>query len=93
MKGYRFYLEYETPKDKRARKDTGNVLAVNVADEMWFDAEDGWQRDAIGAVYHHQNSAVASTSVSLNLLAKHTRRISEAQARQIHPALFEYLDQ
>jgi len=49
--------------------------------------------EAIAAVFALHNSRVAGTGVALDYLRQKCRRISEAKARKIHPALFERLDQ
>jgi hypothetical protein len=45
------------------------------------------------AIFDWPNSPVAGTGVSLDYLRQKCKRISEAQARTIHPVLFEWLDQ
>lgn len=102
MKNVRFYLEYPNPteKNKSTRKKpgnhTGNVFAVytdikpqreNLGDR-W-----GWVQEGVGAVFFRPNSPVALTSASLDFLATHCLRISEEQAREIHPELFKRLDE
>lgn len=90
MKGYRFYLEYKTPAHKRKGQDTGTVIAIN-----WQNRWPGHECvmvDAIGAVYYQPNSSVASTTASFDYIHDNCKRISEKRAREIHPALFEYLD-
>ena len=76
MKGVRFYLEPVGP----------NVYAAfhqNVTPQGHIEG--------LGAVFEFANSPVASTSASRDFL-KGCRRISEAKARQVHPALFQRLD-
>lgn len=96
MKGIRFYLEYpnSTEKDKATRKaignHEGNVAAVFY--ENWRVVDGEGYYDAISAAYFRPNSPVCSGSVSDGWLKKRGKRISETQAREIHPALFDYLD-
>jgi hypothetical protein len=90
MKDVRFYAEHSTPKDKRARKGNGNVLATF---STRYLGRLGPVVEALGAVSYEPNSPVASTGVSGDHLHRYCRRISEAEARKIHPALFERLDQ
>lgn len=88
MRGVRFYLEHESSAAKRRGEFTGNAVAVYV------DLEDGQGNfDAVGAVFPHCNSAVASTGASREYLRRYCKRISEGEARRIHPRLFEYLDE
>lgn len=47
--------------------------------------------EGLAALFDHPNSAVASTSFSAEYLAT-LRRVTEKEARQIHPALFERID-
>ncbi len=49
--------------------------------------------EAIAALFEQPNSPVAGTGVALDYLRQKCKRISEAKARTIHPALFERLDQ
>ena len=97
MKGLKFYLEYPNNKNKRegTRKKlgnhSGNVIAV--IDNTYHVGGTGKiNADAIGAVFFHSNSAVVSTGVSDEYLREKCKRISEEQARKIHPKLFNYLD-
>ena len=91
MKGYRFYLEFNSPADKRAGRDNGNVAAVIVEDGIFWSGDVACY-EAIGNVFSHANSMVCGTSVSVDYLATYTKRISEQEAREIHPNLFAYLD-
>ena len=91
MNHIHFYLDHETAQDKRHGHHMGNVTAVftdtgRVSRE--FDGTYGY--DAVGAVYCSPNSLVASTSVSITWIQQKGKRISEVQARDIHPNLFAY---
>ena len=96
MKGIRFYLEYPSAKDKRkgTRADpgnhSGNVIATLEGTEMI--GRNGPQIDCLSATYDRPNSPVSSGAVSYEYLEERTKRISEAQAREIHPELFKRLD-
>lgn len=92
MKGYQFHLEYESPAKKRKNEDMGNVCAVDVADDGFFSGK-SFCRSAVSAIFNYANSPVAATSVSVDWLRTHTKRINEQKAREIHPELFAYLDQ
>lgn len=89
MDGVRFYKE----------KD-GNVLAV-LYNNTWFSErnrssgkpETVLSVEAIGAVFFYENSPVASTSTTMDYIHENLTRISEEEARRIHPNLFTYLDQ
>jgi multisubunit Na+/H+ antiporter MnhG subunit len=89
MNGIRFYLEFT---DKSKRQSGGTVVAVLALNGChWSSGKLCYE--AIAALFEQSNSPVASTGVALNYLRQHCRRISEAKARTIHPALFERLDQ
>lgn len=94
MKDFRFYLEFPDPKTKkRSGKNhvgnSGSVIAI--VPETLAQRMDG-KYDAVGGVFDHANSQPASTSASTEYIRTMTKRIPERLARQIHPALFEYLD-
>ncbi len=93
MNGYRFYEEYN---DKRKGISQGNVVAIIPETrriEQYPDGSLDVIYDVIGAVYFHPNSDVCGTGASQGYLTESCKRISESKARQIHPALFQYLDQ
>jgi hypothetical protein len=96
MNGIKFFLEYEnkTEKNKGTRKNPGNHSGnvVAVLDDTLRINKDGAHYDAIGAVFFTRNSGVGSTSVHNDYLREKCKRISEKQAREIHPSLFSFLD-
>jgi len=99
MKGYRFYLEFPDAQSKRAHSSKrgggseGNVFALCLDSPPRMDANalGGWVQEGVGAVHYQSNSPVCGSSTSLRRLQLFCKRISEAVAREIHPALFEYL--
>lgn len=90
MKGYRFYLEHLNSSYKRKSVDNGNVIAIQ-PDNSWWSGND-YMVDAVGTVFSTPNSPVQSCNASWDYIHKYCKRISEKRAREIHPALFEYLD-
>lgn len=98
MKGVRFYLEYKTPteKNKGTRANPGNhmgtVVAAFVDNGLYKCGQGEHCYDAVGGLHSYENSPVVSTSASLDYLKENCLRISEEQAREIHPRLFEVLD-
>ena len=92
MKGYRFYLEYETPADKRTGtvlapgKHTGNVVATDL------DTRHRGGFEGLSSVYAHADSPVNWGALPFDFLATRCRRIPETLARLIHPQLFARLD-
>ena len=100
MKGIRFYLEYPSKKEKRkgTRKEPGNhlgqVVAVMYENGWWSETPGAWHYmyDCISALTRVPNSVVCGSSVSWGYLDEKCKRISEKQAREIHPNLFIYLE-
>jgi hypothetical protein len=95
MKGYRFYLEFDSPAAKRKGRHQGTVFALSTDSPRFHSksALGGVCQEGVGSVYDAPNSAVCSCSTSLQRLREDCKAISEKQAREIHPRLFEYLDQ
>lgn len=94
MNGYRFYLEYPTPADKRAKRNAmGTVLAVHNSAVPFKSGTGGgyWAKECVGAVTDERNSDCCGTSASLDYLRLNCRRISAELARSIHPKMFAYL--
>jgi len=95
MKGYKFFLEYPNAKAKRAAtraalgNHAGNVIAT-FGDP--YPTANGAQIEALSAVFSGDNSPVAVGAVALEYLSERCKRISEGQARAIHPELFNRLD-
>ena len=91
MKHVRFYLEYDTPSDKRHNRPNGNVFAAFVGNGS-FCSGNNICYEGLGAIFFQPNSPVASTAASLDVIRTRFKRVAEAQARLVHPALFERLD-
>jgi len=89
MNGIRFYLE---SKDKSKHKLGGTVVAALVLNGSYWSSGTICY-EALAAVFDWPNSPVAGTGVAWDYLRQKCKRISEAKARTIHPALFERLDQ
>lgn len=95
MKGVRFYQEFA---NKSRTKPTGNVIAAfagqitGAAGNGIFFSGGVACYEALAGLYDSPNSPVASTAVAVDVLREKCKRIPEAKARQIHPALFERLD-
>ena len=96
MKDITFYLEYpnRTEKNKATRKNVGNhrgtVLAVDK--KQWWVRDNEINMDAYGALRDIPNDVVCGTTCSEPYLRSNCKRISEKQAREIHPMLFQYLE-
>jgi hypothetical protein len=88
MNGIRFYQEFS---DKSKRKPGGTVVAALVLNgRHWSGGTICYE--ALAGLFDWPNSPVAGTGVSLDYLRQKCKRISEAQARTIHPVLFERID-
>lgn len=84
MRYVRFYAEYS---DSRKRIPAENVFAAFTGNGIHNNSYEG-----LGAIFEWPNSPVACTSASREFLRKKCKRISEAEARAIHPLLFSRLD-
>ena len=89
MNGIRFYEELT---DKSKRKSGGTVVAALVLNGGYWSSGTICY-EALAAVFDWPNSPVAGTGVACDYLRQKCKRVSEARARSIHPALFERLDQ
>ena len=88
MNGIRFYLEF---KDRPKRKSLGTVVAALVCNgSFWSSGKICFE--AIAGLFDCPDSAVCGGAVSTDYFRQNCKRIGEAQARTIHPALFERLD-
>lgn len=86
MVGFRFYLEYATPAAKRRREHSGNAIAIGVPVQIFAGT-----CEALVALYDWPNSSVCGGSIDRAYLPKYCRRVSECEARAIHPAMFDHL--
>ena len=96
MKDFRFYLEYPSLKDKRkgTRKSLGNHLGTCVAVSKSFYIQNGEiYNECGGGIFEKPDSVCTWTACTDGYLRDKCKRISEKQAREIHPNLFKYLEQ
>lgn len=95
MKGYRFYLESDSPKQKRRGEHMGNVIAVMLYKQhgQWRPVYETLPGEVLAfvAVLAHANSSVCSSAVSRDYLRRQCKRVPEAKAREVHPAMFEHI--
>lgn len=87
MNGIRFYLEFA---DNAKRECGGNVVAALVVNGTYRSGGTVCY-EALAALFDRPNAPVASTGVALDYLRLKCKRISEAKARSVHPALFTRL--
>lgn len=105
MKGIWFYEEFGTPHNKRKRIASGNCIALycepnTPGDEnarhwyphIWNDGMGTAIVACAGALLFEPNSVVCSGNASVEYIHKCCKRVSEAHAREVHPKLFEYLE-
>lgn len=96
MKYVRFYLEHDSAKHKRRGEHNGNVLALLDTFGNGFRpvymGDDQYTHECISAVFFHPNSAVCGSQCHVKYLREQCKRIPEAKAREIHPRLFDRLD-
>lgn len=97
MKGYKFFLEF--PDNKTKRKSgrgnighSGNCIALATDPEFTYVRNGGIMQEGLSAIFYTRNSPVNWGSVSWDYLRENCKRISEAKAREIHPELFNRLD-
>lgn len=89
MKGVRFYEEYADEKTRKVSQ--GNVVAIDTETPP-YRSGDVVCVSALSGIYMSPNAPVATTGVALSYLRENCKRISEARAREVHPALFHRLD-
>ena len=89
MNGIRFYQEFS---DKSKRRSAGTIVAALVCNGHYLSSGKVCF-EALAGVFDQPNSPVAGTGVACDYLRQNCKRISEAEARSLHPALFERLDQ
>ena len=104
MKGYRFYEEFDNSYKKRMKRGSGNVLALDIdpvngrtlGHSDHRRTSEGlkpvWMLECTAAVLSEPDSPVCGTAVTIAVLRKNYRRIPEKRAREIHPAMFAFLD-
>jgi hypothetical protein len=88
VSGICFYQEFS---DKSKRRSAGTIIAALVCNRHYWSCGKMCY-EAIAGLFDRPNSPVAGTGVACDYLYQKCKRISEAKARTIHPALFERLD-
>ena len=94
MKGYRFYEELRN-KNRKGELSKGTVLAMPLnqsGSPLYFCGQTGMHIEVFAAVFDEKNSPVCECSADDEYIREKTRKVSEKRAREIHPALFDYLD-
>ena len=97
MIGIRFYEELDD-KNRKAETSQGTVVAVILEKSgrswnlVWRIQNNKAITDCFAGVFDRPNSPVCTSRVARNYLMDSCRRIPEAKAREIHPQLFEYLE-
>lgn len=88
MRGMTFYAEYT---DSARKLPTGNIVAVEREYSRWDKFAGSFVYEAVGALFSRPNSPVAGTSVAQSYIDSNCRKVTEDEARRVHPRLFEYL--
>lgn len=93
MKGFRFY-QVVTDKGKASEKRRQECIAIMPKENRigWCGDHHDTLYQGAGAVFSDPNSPCIGCEIAQQYLAEHTRRVSEATARKVHPELFEYLE-
>ena len=94
MKGYRFYEELEN-KNRKGEISKGTVLALPLDEDgipLYFCSCSGMCVEVISSVFAEPNSPVCGSAADDDYIYYETKRVSEKRAREIHPALFAYLE-
>jgi hypothetical protein len=92
VKGYRFYEEFT---NTRKRVSVGNVVALELDDAgNPFTHWDGskYVMSAIVGGGNGPNTWPTSGAVSPEHLRKRCKRVSARRAREVHPAIFDWVD-
>ncbi len=97
MKGYWFYEVY---KDKGKGISDGNVIAIfcqtdehgHYGPRVFYSGMEPCY-ECMAPLPFEEDSPVCNGSVSMYYLAARCKRISEKRAREIHPHMFERLDE
>lgn len=92
MKGLRFYSDFRNTVDRRKNVHRGSMIALLLDDKDRPLYNVSGTADCIAGVYDWPDSGVATTGYSGGYLRTRCKRITEAKAREIHPALFIILD-
>jgi hypothetical protein len=102
MKDFRFYLEFPSASAKKrsGRQHAGHAGNIFAAIDTFGDNRFQYpdhkgilMTEGLGAVFTWPNSPVASTQANVRgWLQPLCKRIPENLAREIHPVLFEHLD-
>lgn len=94
MKGYRFYEELRK-KNRKGEESRGTVVGLYLDNDnrpLYCSPHSGdWTMEAAVGVFDEPNSDVCSAQVSQKYLSEDCRRVSEKEARVIHPEMFRYL--
>ena len=89
MRGICFYQEF---RDRSKHRSAGTIVAVLVCNGLyWSDGKICCE--SIAGIFEQPISPVAETGVACDYLRQKCKRISEAKARAIYPALFERFNQ
>ena len=90
MHHYAFYEEY---RDETYRESAGNIIAVDMAGQSFVQEGGICYKVVCPAPEHREpNSPVAMALFNVEYLGARCKPVDERRARNVHPALFEYLE-
>ena len=91
MQGFTFFEEY---RDESMQASSGNVIAVDLAAGSFVQPGGVCYRAVVPCRGEHDlpNSPVTMSLFNAEYLGMRCRRVSEDDARKIHPRLFEFLE-
>lgn len=94
MKGIRFYEVYDNPQAKRKGESTGNIIAIDAESLLDnFYAMGKPLYTCLAPVFFEPNSDVCCSEAHQEYLWENCKRVSETHAREVHPKLFDRLDE
>jgi hypothetical protein len=87
---YQFFEEY---RDDAQRESAGNIIAINMAHGSFVQEGGICYRAVCPAPDHRKpNSPVIMALFNAEYLGARCKLVDEQRARNVHPALFEYLE-
>jgi hypothetical protein len=93
MKNFRFYREYDQYRWRKHAQPTGNVVALYVPEVAEGRLLLGKTRKCARAINVFKPNSQCHWSIALMAyISRLCKRVNEAEARKIHPALFEFLE-
>lgn len=93
MKGFTFYIEYKNKSEKRKNINGINCIAA-ITENKPFKSSNDYCYDALGTFMEDtipNDNRLCWGNYSLDYIQENCKRVSEKEAREIHPNLFNHL--